>query len=332
MRYDIRHVTVYDWGSPIPFADCRLRLTPIERRRQRVLVSRLEVDPPADGLVDELDFFGNHITRVAFRAPHRRLRLCSTATVVVEPAPALVPDTSPPWEDVRARAALSRSLDPTDPVQFLFPSRHVVITPPVSAWAAECFPPGRSILAGTLAMTERIWEEFDYAPGTTEIATPLAEVFEEKRGVCQDFAHLMIAALRGLGLPAAYVGGYLRTLPPEGQPRLEGADAMHAWVEVWCGPVIGWLGFDPTNGIVASDEHIVVAVGRDYADVSPITGVLLSTGHQGMSVAVDVIESPEPPRPPAPGTRQEAPAATSGPASQSQSQTQSQTPTQDRRD
>jgi len=298
MRYDIRHVTVYDWGSPIPFADCRLRLTPIERRRQRVLVSRLDVDPLPEALTDELDFFGNHVTRVAFRAPHRRLRLVSTATVVVEPAPALEPDETPPWEEIRNRAALSRSIEPSDPVQFVFPSRHVALTPKLTAWAAECFPAGRSILAGTLAMTKRIWEDFDYAPGTTEISTPVAEVFTQKRGVCQDFAHLMIAGLRGLGLPAAYVGGYLRTLPPEGQPRLEGADAMHAWVEVWCGPVLGWLGFDPTNGIVASDEHIVVALGRDYADVSPITGVLVSTGGQGMSTAVDVVESPDPTRPP----------------------------------
>lgn len=316
MRYDIRHVTVYDWGSTIPFADCRLRLTPIERRRQRVLVSHLAAEPAADIVSDELDFFGNHVTRVAFRAPHRRLRLVSTATVIVEPTPELEPDATPPWEDVRARAALSRSLEPSDPVQFIFPSRYVPVTPQVTAWAAECFPAGRSILAGTLAMTGRIWEEFDYVPGATEISTPLAEVFKEKHGVCQDFAHVMIAALRGLGLPAAYVGGYLRTRPPEGQPRLEGADAMHAWVEVWCGPVVGWLGFDPTNGIVASDDHIVVAVGRDYADVSPITGVLVSTGYQGMSTAVDVVESPEPTQPPA------TPAS-----SQSQIQTQTQTQT-----
>ncbi len=301
MRYDITHVTVYDWGAPVPFADCRLRVTPIERRRQRVLVSRLEIDPVADGQTDELDFFGNHVTRVAFRAPHRRLSLRSTATVIVEPPPALDPDATPAWEDIRTRAALSRSLEPGDPVQFLFPSRHIALTPDVTAWAAESFPPGRSILAGTLDLTKRIHADFTYAPGVTDVATPLAEAFDNRHGVCQDFAHVMIAGLRGLGLPASYIGGYLRTVPPEGQPRLEGADAMHAWVEVWCGPVVGWLGFDPTNGIIASDDHIVVAVGRDYADAAPVTGVLLSTGAQDMSVAVDVLESPEPPRTLAPG-------------------------------
>ncbi|MER2606007.1 MAG: transglutaminase family protein [Siculibacillus sp.] len=294
MRFDIRHVTVYDWGAPVPFADCRLRLTPIERRRQRVHVSRLDIEPKPDFVQDELDFFGNHVTRIAFRAPHSRLTLRATASVTIEPTPEVPPGTSPGWEEIRSRAALSRTLDADDPVQFLFPSRHVLLTPAVTAWAAEDFPEGRAIFDAVLALTKRIHRDFDYAPGVTDVATPLARVFAEKRGVCQDFAHVMIAGLRGLGLPAAYVGGYLRTLPPPGKPRLEGADAMHAWVEAWCGPVLGWIGFDPTNGIVASDEHIVVGFGRDYADTAPVVGVLSTTGDQGLSVAVDVIESPDP--------------------------------------
>ncbi len=291
MRYDITHVTTYDWGASVPMADCRLRLTPIERPGQRVFVSRLEVEPPSAVLTDGLDYFGNHVTRLALRSPHRRLTLRSTASVSVVPAPTIDPETTPPWEDVRTRAALSRDLGHTDPIQFLFPSRHVGLTPPVTAWTAELFTPGRPIVAGVLALTKRIHADFAYAPGTTEVATPLAEAFAKKRGVCQDFAHVMIAGLRGIGLPASYVGGYLRTVPPPGQPRLEGADAMHAWVEVWCGPTLGWLGFDPTNGILASDDHVVVAVGRDYADVSPVTGILISTGAQSLSVAVDVVES-----------------------------------------
>lgn len=291
MRFDITHVTVYDWGTAVPVADCRLRLTPIERRRQRVHVSRLQISPTPDHVVDELDFFGNHVTRIAFRAPHASLMLRSTARVTVEPAPAWDPEGSPPWEEIRTLAALSRSLAADDPVQFLFPSRHVALTPAVTAWAAESFPPGRPILAGALDLTRRIHADFRYAPGVTDVATPLARAFEERRGVCQDFAHVMIAGLRGLGLPAAYVGGYLRTLPPPGQPRLEGADAMHAWVEVWCGPVLGWIGMDPTNAILASDEHVVVATGRDYADAAPVIGVLSTSGAQGLSVSVDVVES-----------------------------------------
>ena len=318
MRYDVTHVTVYDWGSTVPFADCRLRLTPIERRRQRVHASRLVIEPTPDLVVDEVDFFGNHVTRIAFRAPHHRLTLRATATVSV--APTTLPLASPPWEEVRRLAALSKSLDADDPVHFLFPSRQVLLAPAVTAWAAESFPAGRPVAEAVLALTRRIHDEFRYAPGTTDVATPLAEAFEARRGVCQDFAHVMIAGLRGLGLPAAYVSGYLRTLPPPGQPRLAGADATHAWVEVWCGPAVGWLGFDPTNGILTSDDHIVTSLGRDYADAAPVVGVLRTAGAQGLAVAVDVVESPAPAptaaTPPA-ATQAQAPAAT-----QAQTQTQ----------
>lgn len=299
MRWDITQVVVYDWGAAVPFADCSLRLTPIERVRQRVHVSDLKVEPEAALLVDGLDYFGNHVTRVGFRQPHRRLTIRATAEVTVEPPPPLEPDPSPAHEEIRDRVALSRSLDPDDPVHFLFPSRWVPLTPAVTEWAAASFPPRRSILAGALDFTTRIHRGFTYDPDATEVATPLAQAFAARRGVCQDFAHVMIAGLRGLGLPAAYVSGYLRTVPPPGEARLEGADAMHAWVEVWCGPTLGWIGFDPTNGIVASTDHIVVGHGRDYTDVSPVTGIILSAGSQGHSVAVDVVEAGTAKTPPA---------------------------------
>ncbi|MCE1235535.1 MAG: transglutaminase family protein [Hyphomicrobiales bacterium] len=294
MRFDLTHVTVYDWGASTPVADCRLRLTPIGRRRQKVHASALVIDPLPEHAVDETDFFGNHVTRIAFRAPHSRLTLRSTASVTVEPLPDLDPKRSPPWEEVAARAAGATRLAPDDPVQFVFPSRHVLLTPAVTRWTGECFTPRRPILEALLALTRRIHADFDYTPGVTDVATPLARVFEERRGVCQDFAHLMIAGLRGLGLPAAYVGGYLRTLPPPGKPRLEGADAMHAWIEAWCGPTLGWIGFDPTNAILASEDHIVVATGRDYADAAPVIGILSSSGAQGLSVSVDVVEASPP--------------------------------------
>ena len=296
MRFDVTHVTVYDWGAPAPVADCRLRLTPTVRRHQKIHDTRLVIDPSPDHVADEIDFFGNRVTRIAFRAPHSRLTLRATATVTVDPLPALAPEASPPWEQIAEHTARARSLAADDPIHFVFPSRHVALTPAVTRWTAETFTPGRPVLEAVLALTKRIREDFDYAPGVTDVATPLARVFEERRGVCQDFAHVMIAGLRGLGLPAAYVGGYLRTLPPPGKPRLEGADAMHAWIEAWCGPALGWIGFDPTNGILASDDHIVVAVGRDYADTAPVVGILSSSGDQGLSVAVDVVEAAAPPR------------------------------------
>ena len=295
MRYDVTQVTVYDWGAAVPFADCALRLLPIERRGQTVQVSRLTVDPEATTVTDGVDHFGNHVTRLGFRRSHRRLTIRATATVTVEPPPALDPDPSPRHEEVREIAVRSRSLAPEDPANFLFPSRWVRLAPAVTEWAASSFPAGRTIGAGALDLTKRIHRDFAYDPTATEVATPLAEAFQARRGVCQDFAHVMIAGLRGLGLPAAYVSGYLRTVPPPGTKRLEGADAMHAWVEVWCGPSLGWIGFDPTNGIVAGTDHIVVGHGRDYTDVAPVTGIILSAGSQGHSVAVDVVEAKDGP-------------------------------------
>jgi transglutaminase-like putative cysteine protease len=290
VRYDITQVTVYDWGAAVPFADCAFRLIPIERRGQRVHVSALEVDPAAATMVDGLDFYGNHVTRVGFRRSHRRLTIRATAVVTVEPPLPLEPDAGPSHEAIRDVAARATSLAPDDPVHFLFPTRWVPLTPAVTDWAAASFPAGRSIVAGALDLTKRIRADFAYDPHATDVATPLAKAFSDRRGVCQDFAHVMIAGLRGLGLPAAYVSGYLRTVPPPGEKKLAGADAMHAWVEVWCGADLGWVGFDPTNGIAAGLDHIVVGHGRDYTDVSPVTGIILSAGSQGLTVAVDVIE------------------------------------------
>ena len=160
---------------------------------------------------------------------------------------------------------------------------------PVTAYASTSFLPGSGILAGAVDLMHRIRNQFKYDPKATVISTPLAEVFEKRRGVCQDFAHLMIAGLRGLGLPAAYVSGYLRTIPPPGKPRLQGADATHAWVSLWCGEQMGWIGFDPTNDLLIENDHIVLAVGRDFSDVSPVDGIIVGSPKQKLGVAVDVL-------------------------------------------
>ncbi len=159
---------------------------------------------------------------------------------------------------------------------------------PATDYARESFPPGRPVLEGAAELMGRIKEDFAYDPEATHVATPLAEAFEARGGVCQDFAHIMISALRGLALPAAYVSGYIRTTPAPGQPRLEGADASHAWVAVWCGEPFGWIHLDPTNAMFADDNHILVAIGRDYADVSPIDGVIVGAGRQALDVSVDI--------------------------------------------
>ncbi|MGA8170325.1 MAG: transglutaminase family protein, partial [Methylocystis sp.] len=195
---------------------------------------------------------------------------------------------TPAWESIRASAAASRTLEAQSPAHFLFAGRLTPLLAPITAHARASFPRGRPILEATQDFMRRMHVDFAYDPKATDIATPLADVFARRGGVCQDFAHIMIAGLRGLGLPAAYVSGYLRTLPAPGQKRLEGADASHAWASIWCGPAFGWLQLDPTNDIVVSDDHIVLAIGRDYADVSPIDGVILGSGPQKLAVSVDV--------------------------------------------
>jgi transglutaminase-like putative cysteine protease len=292
--YDIRHVTVYDYKFTTPFARCILRLMPIDRLGQRVVDAKLTFDPTPDKREEGMDSLGNHMTRIAFHLPHRQLRIGSTARVQVSCVALQEAEIkgSPAWETLADQVLAERRLDGKAPVNFLFASRYVPLLNPVMGFAVASLPPGRPIVAAALDLALRIRREFTYDPTATTISTPLTEVFERKRGVCQDFAHLMISGLRSLGVPAAYVSGYLRTVPPPGQPRLEGADAMHAWVAVWCGRVLGWVGVDPTNGIMANNSHIVVAIGRDYSDVSPIDGFVVTSGEQTMRVAVDVIEIP----------------------------------------
>ncbi|WP_304186456.1 transglutaminase family protein, partial [Phenylobacterium aquaticum] len=197
------------------------------------------------------------------------------------------------WEAVRTEAFASTSLDLASPVHFLYPTRMTALQPAITAFVAESFQPGRPVLEAAFDVARRIKAEFAYDPKSTEVSTPAIEAFTARHGVCQDFAHIMIAGLRGLGLPAAYVSGYLRTYAAPGKPRLEGADATHAWVSLWCGDATGWVGFDPTNALVVAEDHIVLAVGRDYADVAPIGGVVLGPGDQLIKVAVDVIPADE---------------------------------------
>jgi len=285
--YDIRHITTYAYQSPVAFSLCALRLRPTSRAGQKVLSVAVELDPPAAQRTPRACFFGNHFEIVRIDDEHRSLKVSATARIAVaRPEP---PAVTPPWEEARQQAFGVHDLGPQSPAHFIYASRAVSLDEPVVAYARESFPPGCEILTGARDLMRRIWEDFDYDPKATLVSTPLGEAFMKKKGVCQDFAHIMIAGLRGLGLPARYVSGYLRTVPPPGKERLEGADATHAWVAVWCGPFDGWVGLDPTNNILVGDDHIILAEGRDYADVAPIEGVILSSGGQDVSVAVDVI-------------------------------------------
>jgi transglutaminase-like putative cysteine protease len=287
--YDIRHVTTYSYESSVSFARCSLRLEPRSGDGQQLVSHAVEIRPrPAERTVRH-DFFGTHTESVLIETAHRNLRIDSRSRVsVLRRAPDRAAP-SPAWESVRDVAFEATSLGPASPIGYVFASPLVPVQQPVTLYAALSFPPARGILAGALDLMHRIRTEFKYDPKATVISTPLDEVFEKRHGVCQDFAHVMIAGLRGLGLPAAYVSGYLRTIPPPGKPRLQGADATHAWVSLWCGEEIGWIGFDPTNDILVENDHIVLAVGRDFSDVSPVDGIIVGSRRQKLAVAVDVL-------------------------------------------
>ena len=289
MIYDIRHVTSYSYETQVSFARCSLRLEPRSGDGQQLVSHAVEIRPrPADRTIRH-DFFGTHTESIVIETPHRSLRIDSRSRVSVSRSAPGRGAESPAWEMVRDVAFESTSLGPESPIGYVFASSLVPVQQPVTSYAAASFPPGGGILAGAVDLMHRIRTEFKYDPKATVISTPLAEVFEKRHGVCQDFAHVMIAGLRGLGLPAAYVSGYLRTIPPPGKPRLQGADATHAWVSLWCGEGLGWVGFDPTNDILVENDHIVLAVGRDFSDVSPVDGIIVGSRKQKLGVAVDVL-------------------------------------------
>ena len=289
MIYDIRHLTIYAYSRPVPFARCVLRVLPREGAGQRVLTSALAVAPRGAERRDGVCFFGNRTTTLTIAKPHRELRIEMTSRVEVMRTAAPFPAMTRHWEEVAELALAAQSLAPDSPAQYLYPSRLAPTVPEITAYARKSFRAKRPIFEAGCDLMARIRREFRYDPEATEVATPIREAFSARHGVCQDFAHIMIAGLRGLGLPAAYVSGYLRTIPPPGQARLEGADATHAWVMLWCGPETGWIGLDPTNDLIVADDHNVTATGRDYADVSPLDGVLVGPGSQKLDVKVDVV-------------------------------------------
>ncbi len=293
MIYRLRHRTTYSYGDSVSFARCVLRLTPRSSPTQTVLKSAITVSPTPSMRQERTGPFGAEMVTVRVDRPHKELVIDATSRIDVHtPAP---PDAaaSLPWEQVRTAAFENLDLSADGPAAYLYPTGRTPLVPRITDYARECLPPARRIVAGVSDLMRRVYKEFRYDPGATEVSTPVWQAFDARHGVCQDFAQIMITGLRGLGVPTAYVSGYLRTIPPEGQPRLEGADATHAWVAVWCGPEVGWIGFDPTNDILAADDHIVLAVGRDYADVAPIDGVILASGGQTLKVEVDVIPEDE---------------------------------------
>lgn len=288
MRYRVSHRTTYRYSNPVDLAQHLAHLRPCTLLGQTVTECEVAVEPAADDRATHIDHFGNIVDSFRIDVAHEELVVQMRAEVDVSlPVPPSA-DTTPPWESMRDDFAAAF---PTEIAasEFVNPSPLVAPDDAALAYARPSFPPGATILAGALDLTRRIRADFVYTPGATDISTPLAEVFARRVGVCQDFAHVQIAALRALGLPAAYVSGYIRTYRDPGQAALRGADASHAWVAVWCGAQAGWVHLDPTNDLVAHDEHVIVARGRDFADVSPVRGIILGGGHHTYGVEVELV-------------------------------------------
>jgi transglutaminase-like putative cysteine protease len=291
--YRVRHRTTYAYEAEVTFARCVLRLTPRSSAAQTVMETSLCVSPDPTAASERLGPFGEMATTVIIETPHRALVIEANARVEVHTPPGRL-DFAVPWERVRAQALRAGDLGREGPAGFIYPSARAPLTGAITEYARLSFPPGRGVVDAATELMGRMRRDFTFDAEATDVSTRPLEAFEARRGVCQDFAHIMICGLRGLGLPARYVSGFLRTYPPPGRPRLEGADATHAWVSLWCGEDAGWIGFDPTNDVLAQDEHIVLAAGRDYADVAPIDGIILAPGKQTLEVEVDVVPEPEP--------------------------------------
>lgn len=294
MIYSVRHRTTYKYEDRVTFARCVLRLTPLSSDRQTLLSSTIKVEPKPNASSDRLGPFGELTRTIVIETPHKTLVVDARARVDVHAAAVDDPEDSPNWEAVRAAALTTAELGPLSPATYLYPTKRTPVIGSVTDYARGCFAPGRPVIAAAAELMRLIHADFAYDSDATTVSTPTSEAFAAKRGVCQDFAHIMISALKGLGLPAAYVSGYLRTTPPPGRPRLEGADATHAWTALWCGKERGWIGLDPTNAIFAVNDHIMLAMGRDYSDVAPIDGIMLGSGEQALKVEVDVIPEDEP--------------------------------------
>jgi transglutaminase-like putative cysteine protease len=290
IRYRVRHETVYSYGGDVAHSHQLLHLAPRDTPRQHCRSRALTLQPEPHTRREDVDAFGNHVTRLEYDVPHDRLEVLAEVSVEVRAAAAEAQDGEP-WEAVRDALTFSGKplrADLLDACRYRMESGFVRIKQTFTDYGADCFAPQRPVAAAADALMRKIHRDFKYAPGTTNIRTSAIEAFEARHGVCQDFAHIMIGCLRSRGLAARYVSGYLRTLPPPGaDAAYVGADASHAWVSVFC-PPLGWVDFDPTNDVQVGSGHIIIGWGRDFGDVSPLRGVIVGGGRHRLSVRVSV--------------------------------------------
>jgi transglutaminase-like putative cysteine protease len=287
VKYKIHHRTVYKYTQTVSISHHLLHMTPRSHGRQICSRAFVQVTPLPAVRSETLDYFQNTVTYATIQEPHNTLEIEALSEVEVEAPPPLQLAVTPPWEDVNALFQSISDQATLDAYQFAFASPYVTGIDGARELAEASFTPGRPILEAAMDLTTRIYSDFKYEGGVTDVSTPVAEVIAERRGVCQDFAHVQLACLRSLGLPARYVSGYLLTHPPAGQTKMVGADESHAWIAVWC-PGLGWVDFDATNNLIPRDEHITLGWGRDYGDVSPINGFMIGGGKHTVKVSVDV--------------------------------------------
>lgn len=287
MTYRIVHNTTYKYRTPVSVGSHVAYLIPRTSPRHTCRSHELRITPAPAGISDRLDYFGNSVTLFTIREPHSELKIEARSEVVIDGQSMAWPERSPAWEEVVR--ALPRDLSPEglNAYQFVFESPRVRPSEEFAGYAAQSFSPGRPMAEALLDLTGRIYKDFRFDSKATNVRTTPEQVLRLKRGVCQDFAHLQVACLRSVGLPARYVSGYLRTYPPPGRARLVGADASHAWVSAYC-PGIGWLDVDPTNNVAPTQSHVTLSWGRDYGDVSPVRGVILGGRDHKVEVGVDM--------------------------------------------
>lgn len=289
MQYDVKLRIAYKYQSPSDHSRLVLRLLPNDIPASQSVLSRLlTMNPMPDERRERVDFFGNSLTSVVWHQPVDAINIDLTARFDRKPDPKFL-DFSPLVTNLAAEIAAQRSLAPIAPQHFTAASRRAGPQADMTAFARDSIAPGMTTLQAVEAVGRALYSEMRFDATATEVSTPAAEAFAKRHGVCQDFTHIMISCLRGVGIPAGYVSGFLRTDPPPGEPRLEGADAMHAWVRAWVGAERGWVEYDPTNAQFAGADYVTVAHGRDYDDVAPVRGALRGSGGQESSQAVDVI-------------------------------------------
>jgi len=279
----LRHRTTYRYAEPVDIASHQLHLLPRELPHQRVLRSRLRCLPEPARVAEALDHFGNRTTWLFLEQPHSVFEVVAESEVEVAFPPPPPATETPPWE-----AVVLAARQVPEAAEFTFPSPLLPEDDGARDYVARSFPPGRPILAGLLDLNARIRREFSFRPGATNTETSVAEVLARRAGVCQDFTHLVLCGLRGLGLPARYVSGYIRTHPPPGEAPRPGSDQSHAWIGAWMGARHGWVDLDPTNNLVVGDEHVVLGWGRDFRDVSPLYGIILGGGRHSLEVGVEL--------------------------------------------